>query len=420
MRYRGSAVEPCPIPFSLAAMRPVPSQSHPLPSQQDDVASPARRRCIVALAAVSAASGGLVGRAYAQMAAASPRRQLVVVQLVDRTGPQADLARDYLAGAKVQFDAANAVANAAVNAGSGGPHIVHIVRDADPDPRGAARQALALVETEKADVLFGPGDSLLPSLTTAPDLARRGVQIVAPLSGLALPADNIWYTRVDYESELDAAVKQLRSYGLSGIALAVAPDFAAGMLADGSPWLARIEQQLATRAFGLGGNVGDSARRIAAGRPGAVLIAGDTLAYGNLGRALAAHGWFGFLVGLSAVSPASAREILGTGYAGGIVLTQVAPGPQESTLRVVKEHVARMKQYLDEPPSPATLAGYIGAAWLVRVAAAARTPGALELRRAMQTRVDIGDFTLDFTRSLRGSQYVQLAAIGKAGVPQKA
>ena len=120
------------------------------------------------------------------------------------------------------------------------------------------------------------------------------------------------------------------------------------------------------------------------------------------------------------MSPASAREILGGNYAGGVVVTQVAPGPQESTLRVVKEHVARMKQYLDEPPSPATLAGYIGAAWLVRAASAARAPGALELRRALQSRIDVGDFTLDFTRGLRGSQYVQLAPIGKSGVPQRA
>ncbi|MGO4611700.1 ABC transporter permease, partial [Variovorax sp. 2RAF20] len=83
-----------------------------------------------------------------------------------------------------------------------------------------------------------------------------------------------------------------------------------------------------------------------------------------LGRALAARGWYGFLVGLSAVNPLAAREILGAGYNGGIVLTQIAPGPQDLTLRVVKEHVGRMKQFLDEPASPATLAGYIGAAWL--------------------------------------------------------
>lgn len=391
-------------------MRSVLSPSHPVSTQHDAPSSAGRRRYLTALAALGA---GLALPAGAQIAPApSARRQLVVVHLVDRTGPQSDLARDYLAGAKVQFDAANAAGV--------GPHIVHVVRDADPDPRKAARQAVALADNERADVLFGPGDALLPTLAVASDLSRRGVQIVAPLSGLSLPADNIWYTRADYQSELDAAVRQLRSYGLAGISLAVAPDFAAGTLANGTPWLARMEREMSTRAFTLTSNIDESAQRIAATRPGAVLIAGDTLAYGNLGRALASRGWFGFLVGLSSVSPASAREILGTSYAGGIVLTQVAPGPQEFTLRVVKEHVTRMKQYLDEPPSPATLAGYIGASWLVRVAATARAPGALELRRAMQARIDVGDFTLDFTRGLRGSQYVQLAAIGKAGVPQKA
>ncbi|MNT53001.1 hypothetical protein D3C72_1900630 [compost metagenome] len=56
----------------------------------------------------------------------------------------------------------------------------------------------------------------------------------------------------------------------------------------------------------------------------------------------------------------------------------------------------------------------------MRAASAARAPGALELRRALQSRIDVGDFTLDFTRGLRGSQYVQLAPIGKSGVPQRA
>lgn len=373
-------------------------------------ASPARRRCLSTLAALGA---GYALPLHAQSPATVTRRQMVVVHLVDRTGTQADLARDYLAGAKVQFDAVNA-------AGNTGIHIAHVVRDADPDPRNVIRQVLALVDNERADVLFGPGDSLLPALVQSSEIMRRGVQIVAPLSGLSLPAENVWYTRSDYQSELDAAVRQLRNYGLSGIALAVAPDFAAGTLRKGTPWLARMEQDMATQAFEITGDVSESARQIAARKPGAVLIAGDTLAYGNLGRALAAHGWFGFLVGLSSVSPASAREILGARYAGGIVLTQVAPGPQESTLRVVKEHVARMKQYLDEPPSPATLAGYIGAACVVRAAAATRAPGAAELRRAMQARFDVGDFPLDFTRGARGSQYVQLAVIGKDGAPQRA
>ncbi|MGO4304755.1 ABC transporter substrate-binding protein [Cupriavidus sp. RAF12] len=387
-------------------MRPALPQSTPPFAP----ASTGRRR---ALATMAAFAGALAGpAAWAQSMPSGQRRQLVVGHLVDRTGPQADLARDYLAGAKVLFDA--------LNASVSGLHVVHVVRDADANPRTAIGQAIALVDNEHADVLFGPGDNLLPALASSSELGRRGVQIVAPLSGLSLNAENVWFTRADYQSELDAAVRQLRSYGLTSVALAVSPDFAAGTLGTGTPWLGRMEKEMNTRAVPLTGSFDECAQRIAAARPGAVVVAGDTLAYGSLGRALAAQNWYGFLVGLSAVSPASAREILGTRYVGGVVVTQVAPGPQESTLRVVKEHVARMKQYLDEPPSPATLAGYIGAAWLVRAAGAAKAPGTMELRRALQARVDVGDFTLDFTRGLRGSQYVQLAAIGKTGLPQRA
>ncbi|RDK02282.1 ABC transporter substrate-binding protein [Cupriavidus lacunae] len=367
------------------------SFSAPYLSLRAQLPGPARqRRRLLAAAGMALTLPGWPALAQA-------RRTVVVGHLLDRTGAQADLARDYLAGAKVMFDA--------VNAANGPVRILHVVRDADPDPRRALAQAVSLADSEHAELLFGPGDRLLPALASSTELARRGVQIVAPWSGLALAADNVWFTRADYQTELDAAVQQLRSYGLTSIALALAPDFAA-------PSLARLEAQTGTRAVPLEGNGEAAAWRIAATRPGAVIVAGDTLAYAGLGRALAAQGWYGFLVGLSSVSATAAREILGSGYNGGMVLTQVAPGPQQATLRVVKEHVARMKQYLDEPPSAATLAGYIGAAWLARALPGARGSGPAELRRALQGRVDVGDFTLDFTHGQRGSQYVTLAVSG--------
>ena len=362
-----------------------------------------RRRLLAALGSALLAPATL-------LAQSPPRRPLVIGHLVDRGGAQADLARDYLAGAKVMFDAANA--------GAREPRVVHVVREVETDPRAATAQALSLVDGERAELLFGPSDALLPVLAASPELARRGVQIVAPLSGLSLAADHVWYTRADYRAELDAAIHQLRSYGLKQLVLAVAPDFAAGSLAAGTPWRRRLEQEPGLQALtleaGKGSDSGAAASRIAAARPAAVIMAGDTLAYGNLGRALAARGWYGFLVGLSAVNPLAAREILGAGYNGGIVLTQIAPGPQDLTLRVVKEHVGRMKQFLDEPASPATLAGYIGAAWLVRAALSTPRATPADLRRALQARVDVGDFVLDFTHGSRGSQYVQLAAMGSA------
>ncbi|WP_115663866.1 ABC transporter substrate-binding protein [Cupriavidus taiwanensis] len=369
---------------------PRPNPPWPYPPLRDNPPAPTGRRRLLAATGMALALPALSSLAQAP-------RTVVVGHLLDRSGAQSDLARDYLAGAKVMFDAVNA---------AGGPvRIQHLVRDADPDPRRALAQAVSLADTEQAGLLFGPGDRLLPVLASSTELARRGMQIVAPLSGLALAAGNVWFTRADYQAELDAAAQQLRGFGLTHIALAVAPDFAVSSLA-------RLEAQTGTRAVLLDGTGEAAARRIAATRPGAVIVAGDTLAYAQLGRALAAQGWYGFLVGLSAVSANAAREILGRGYAGGLVLTQVAPGPQQATLRVVKEHVARMKQYLDEPPSPATLAGYIGAAWLARALQGGRAGGPDELRRALQSRVDVGDFTLDFTRGQRGSQYVTLAVSG--------
>lgn len=189
----------------------------PYPPLRSHLAAPARQRRRL-LAAAGAALALPAWPALSQTQAQA-RRTVVVGHLLDRGGAQADLARDYLAGAKVMFDA--------VNAGNGPVRIAHVVRDADPDPHRALAQAVSLADTDRAELLFGPGDRLLPALAASAELGRRGVQIVAPLSGLGLTADNVWFTRADYQAELDAAVRQLRSYGLTSIALALAPDFAA-------------------------------------------------------------------------------------------------------------------------------------------------------------------------------------------------
>lgn len=361
------------------------------------LASPTRRALLGALACAPA-----LAPVVSLAQPAGPRRRMVVAHLIDRSGPQADLARDYLAGAKVMFDAANAA--------PGPVHVEHVVRDVSADPRRAIAQAEALVAESNAEFLFGAGDAILPALAASSVLARRGVPLVAPLSGLPVATDNVWFTRADYPTELQAAVQQLRSYGFDAPPVAVAPDFAAGLSASG--WLKQAEQRSGAKAVVLTGSGEAAARQIAAQRPGAVIVAADTLAYASFGRALAAQGWYGFLVGLSSVSAGVARDILGCNYSGAMVLTQIAPGPQQSTLRVVREHAQRMRQFLDEPPSPATLAGYIGAGWLVRVGANLRGTGAAQVRKALQARVDLGDFTLDFTQQQRGSQYVQLAVIG--------
>lgn len=337
----------------------------------------------------------------------------VVGQLLERGGAQADYARDFMAGAKVAFDAANQ------GGGIKGRRITLVRREVDQT--AAVPQAVDMIERDHAEVLFGVSERLLPALAASPDIARRNVPLLAPLSGATSHSDNVWFIRPDDDHEIVAAHNRLRQFGMRRIALVTTAGF--------DPQVgAHLRETLAAAATGKGDaaetlevytladDPGGLAARIAPTKPTAVIVAGDTLAYSTVGRALAQHGWYGFLVGLSSVNPQVAREILGAGYSGGMLLAQTVPNPASAGTKIAREHMARMKQFLDEPPSAATLSGYTAATYLVQAmnAAGGKVAGA-ELRRALRTRIDLGGFTLDFTRGNRGSDFVDLNYIQGSG-----
>ncbi|AXW60714.1 ABC transporter permease [Ralstonia solanacearum] len=337
----------------------------------------------------------------ALMAHAQSGPPLVVGQLSERGGAQADFARDFMAGAKVAFDAANQAG------GIRGRRITLVRREVDVAE--AVPQAVELIERDRVEVLFGVSERLLPALAAAPEIARRDVPLLAPLSGATSTADNVWFIRPDYDSEIVAAHNRLRQFGMRRIALVTAAGFEPQLGARLHNTLAKGDSAETLDLYTLTGDPGDLAARIAPTKPTAVIVAGDTLAYASVGRALAQHGWYGFLVGLSSVNPQVAREILGSGYSGGMLLAQTVPNPAGGGLKVTREHIARMKQFLDEPPSTATLSGYIAASFLIQaISATGGKASGPELRRALQTRVDLGGFTLDFTRGNRGSAFVDL------------
>lgn len=343
--------------------------------------------------------------AYAQ-----PQPPIVIGHLLDTGGPQADLARDYMAGAKVAFDAVNQ------RGGIGGRRILHQVREHPGTPDQGVAAALALVEQQGAVLLFGPTDRQLPALTSATARAGRAVPIVAPLSGLALDSKHVWFTRPTYASELLAAYQRLRQFGMRRIALVTTPGLAnaqvdSKLLAA----LGRDTSELTRYTLGDEAGLPALAKRIATSGATAVIVASDTLAYAALGRALVQQDWYGFLVGLSSVNPVVARQVIGA--SGGMLLTQTVPDPMTGTAPLVREHLAHMKQFLDETPSHATLAGYMAARWLCealsRMPARAATPA--EIERALRKRIDIGGIVLDFTQSQRGSEYVDLRYMPASG-----
>ncbi|MGN7102041.1 ABC transporter substrate-binding protein [Ralstonia holmesii] len=332
----------------------------------------------------------------------------VVGQLVERGADQADYARDFMAGAKVAFDAANQ------NGGIKGRRISLVRREAALGE--AVPQAVDMIDRDHVEVLFGVSERLLPALVASAEIARRNVPLLAPLSGATSASDNVLFIRPDYDHEIVAAHNRLRQFGMRRIALVTAAGFDPQLGARLRGTLAKGSTGETLDLYTLTGDPAELAARIALTKPTAVIIAGDTLTYATVGRALAQQGWYGFLVGLSSVNPQVAREILGAGYSGGMLLAQTVPNPASGATKVAREHMARMKQFLDEPPSAATLSGYIAAVYLIQSmnASGGKVAGA-ELRRALQTRVDVGGFTLDFTRGNRGSEFVDLNYIQGAG-----
>lgn len=332
----------------------------------------------------------------------------VVGQLVERGGAQADYARDFMAGAKVAFDAAN------LSGGIKGRRISLVRRETAQND--AVSQAIDMIERDHVEVLFGVSERLLPPLATSAEIARRNVPLLAPLSGAASASDNVLFTRPDYDHEIVAAHNRLRQFGMRRIAVVTGAGFDPQLGTRLRGALAKGPSGETLDLYTLAGDPAELAARIAPTQPTAVIVAGDTLAYAGIGRALAQRGWYGFLVGLSSVNPQVAKEILGNGYSGGLLLAQTVPNPVSGNTRVAREHMARMKQFLDEPPSAATLSGYIAAMYLVQSlnAAGGKVAGA-ELRRALQTRMDLGGFTLDFTRGNRGSEFVDLNYVQGGG-----
>lgn len=224
---------------------------------------------------------------------------LVVGQLTERGGAQADFARDFMAGAKVAFDAANQAG------GIRGRRITLVRREVDVAE--AVPQAVELIERDHVEVLFGVSERLLSALAATPEIVRRDVPLLAPLSGATSSAGNVWFTRPDYDSEIVAAHNRLRQFGMRRIALVTAASFDPQLGARLRSALASDDSAETLDLYTLTGDPGDLAARIAPTKPTAVIVAGDTLAYASVGRALAQRGWYGFLVGLSSVNPQVAR-----------------------------------------------------------------------------------------------------------------
>lgn len=345
-------------------------------------------------------------------------RDIVIGQSIDLSGPQGDIGKDYLAGAKVYFDYINA------NGGINGRRISHLAVDNQGSAERSQQITRDFLGRQRVDALFGYfGQDSVEGVLHNGELKRAKVAVVAPLSGIdAGPeADNVFFVRASYATEARKLVEYFVAQKITRFAAVYARN------SYGNASLAAVENELKNRRLSLmskhavgqdGAEIDAAAKAIATANPQAIIVVLETLPAAQFVRAYRQLDKAAYILGLSLVNPVTLFELAGQD-AGGTMLAQVVPHPRDWQVPVVMEHEKIMKTYRDEAPSYISLEGFIAAKLLVgalKSASREATPEQILLALKETRKLDVGGFALDFSaQKNRGSGYVDINLLNRKG-----
>lgn len=352
-------------------------------------------------------------------------RLLRVGYVLDRSGPLVNDSRDFFAGSKVLLDEFNAKA--------GDKAVRQLIRESDGTPERTLQAALELARDDKVDVIVGlAGDTALSALVDSPAFAREGVPLLAPLSGLRLPAatagSRVFFSRADYGQEIQYVVRYLRGLGLSRVVLVTQASSPTALQQTVRSAFAlataKSANQAALTVDEMALPVAGAARqaelqRMAQTQAQALIVLGDALDYAAVFQAYRRLSPGATVIGLSTVNPRTVLELAPSAKMSGAVLTQVMLNPAKTAIPLSREFDRVFKKYFDEPPTHQSLAGFVAAHQLL--AALGRIGGPVNrvtLTAALQanTRLDVYGFELNYaTVPQRGSEFVDLLMIRADG-----
>jgi ABC-type branched-subunit amino acid transport system substrate-binding protein len=291
---------------------------------------------------------------------------IVIGQVADLSGRNQDQGRDYVAGATVYFDQVNA------SGGIRGRRIVHIVRDDAGRADRSVQLASQLLRDDHAELLFGfTGDAAVAALARSQLLQRERALLFAPLSGAEPPAGGgpIVFTQASYATEVKEIVRHFRGQGLTRFAALYVDN------GYGRKVMETLQRELASAGIAPvaqrllhpdGGDAALHARALSPLSPQVLVVIADSLPMAAFLREFKPFTGGTQVVGLSAVNHSTLLELIGPNVVNGTLLTQTVPHPMRAVTPLLREHLAALKRFRDEPPSHLTLAGFIAAKTLVQ------------------------------------------------------
>jgi branched-chain amino acid transport system substrate-binding protein len=369
------------------------------------------------LAAVLAASA----LAFALSASA---REIVIGQSLGLTGGGAEVAKQYLQGARCHFETLNKTG------GVRGNTIRLVSIDDGGQKEKTLENAKKLIEVQKVFALFG-FTAAAGAQAVFPLLEQTGVPIIGIASGGLGVHDKfrktVFHVRASYYHELEGAIDLLRSSGMTGpgstYAFVYNEDAKANLTAFEN--VARMKDARIGPTVGIDRNSTDMRAPVATilqAKPTAIIAITTAKAMAAVIKEARKAGFRGAIVSSSFAGDPLVKE---AGPAGvGTVVIHVVPDPLRKTTGVVTAyHTALSKCDAMDPPSATGLEGYISA----RVfAEGLRRAGAKPTRETLTSGIesirkfDLGGLEINYSPTdHEGSRYVDFLIISKSGKLKK-
>lgn len=340
---------------------------------------------------------------------------IIIGQAVDLSGPDGSIGRDYVAGIRTYFDMVNAAG------GIKGKRIHYVARDDRGQPQQAASLASELVEREQVDYLMGGiGDAATLAILNAPAVRRSGHLLFAPLAAAHFPPGaRVLFWRPSYSQEVRHILSHFSKIGITDAAVVVQQSPGSELAYNGLTAAFhehRMNLRAVARIGAHGDRIAEEAARMAAARPGFVLVIADTISTAQFLKAYRKHDEQTFVAGTSLINLSTLREVAGGRAVEWTVFAQVVPNPQAAATLLQVEHLSGMKKYRDEEVSSITLEGFAAAKALVAAIRQSKRGGRLALDDfiARPGTLDLGGMSATVSNgSNRLSGYVDIALFRK-------
>ena len=363
-----------------------------------------RRTFVLGAASAAIASGTF--RAHAQVAA--PSRSLGdtirLAQLLDSSQDQQEVSRDYSTGLRLAANDFNRTSRKRIQ-------LVALQSDGTP---ASLKSVMASVRKDATLAAFvgTAGERICLDSIQAARAEGLAVAHLAPwMSDSRFDADRdvvpIFASR---EAQIRFALKSLESLGIVEIGVVYSsPHEFAALHAGVEATSMLLKLRPVVYAPRPGDDVAAMAGRLPAGSPVVFLFLGGTIELSLFAQALSARRLQRYIVSLADIDVGTLVQ-LGTGRAVPLILTQVVPNPQTSTLPAAREYRTSLKLQFDETPSQIGLAGYLAGRYLFPVLARMERPPTREnvlSEFERRPNEDVGGFQIGYSASQRrGSSFV--------------